>query len=114
MCFENLRLGSIRTPRSLTTSDFEIRFRGKLYLCSGLVLPRWIVEHFEKEIGSCQSNDQLCILLSWRCRLAEEDIVMLVYSLRSSAKSLAITAFSIESVISFMKIVNRRGPRTLP
>ena len=70
--------------------------------------------HLENDMGNCQVFDQFNMISSWCCKSIEFEVEMLVYSLRSSANNLAVMVSSSESTMSFMKIVKRRGPRTLP
>ena len=111
----NFKFGSTIIPRSLTTSERLIISFWKRYWCWELPLPRWSIVHFENEMGSCHAYDHLRIPLSWICRSFVHEMVMLVYSLMSSANSLAVVLLlSKESVMSLMKILKRSGPRTLP
>ena len=110
----NFKFGSTIIPRSLTTSERLIVSFRKRYWCWELPLPRWSIVHFENEMGSCHAWDHLRILSSWYCRSFVEDMAMLVYSLMSSANSLAVVLLlllSKESVMSLMKILKRSGPR---
>ena len=70
--------------------------------------------HLENDMGNCQVFDQFNMISSWCCKSIEFEVEMLVYSLRSSANNLAVMVSSSGSTISFMNIVKRRGPRTLP
>ena len=71
--------------------------------------------HLEYEMGSCHACDHLRIPSSWFCRSFVEDKVTLVYSLMSSANSLAVVILiSKGSVMSLIKMLKRSGSRTLP
>ena len=70
--------------------------------------------HLVYEIRNCHSEDQACMMSSWLWRMEGETLENDVYSLISSANSLAVADASRLSVTSLMKTLKRSGPSTLP
>ena len=63
--------------------------------------------HLEWDILSCQVDDHSWIMLSWLWRLLGDMFEKELYSLMSSANSLAVVEGSKESVTSLMKTLNK-------
>ena len=110
----NFSWESIVMPRSHTWSTWVSLCLSRQKLLGNLWGPTMSMLHLVYEIRNCHSEDQACMMSSWLWRMEGDTLENDVYSLISSANSLAVADASRLSVTSLMKTLKRRGPSTLP